>query len=127
MTRAGYTASEIQSTIDFLLSRRYLDDPTFARELARSRAERKHWGPLRIERRLRELGVEESNIEAALSYAFPEGQDDAAIAALTRFLGSKGPWARDERARAYRHLLSRGFSGEVAYRLVSGSDLEDTE
>ncbi|HSF15600.1 MAG TPA: regulatory protein RecX [Vicinamibacteria bacterium] len=127
MARAGYTGTEVQSTIDFLLSRGYLDDPTFARELARSRVERKQWGPLRIERRLRELGVEESNIEAALSYAFPDGQERAAIAALARFLGSKGQLARGERSRAYRHLLSRGFTGEVAYRLVSGEDLEHTE
>ena len=132
MTRAGYLADEIEQTLQYLRERRYVDDASFARDFARARAERRRWGPARIEQRLRLLRLSERHIETALRETFPDGERDNAVRALERFLETdRRPRSRlsgDKRkARAYRHLLARGFSPETAHELVTGRDFDDTE
>ncbi|MGH9391785.1 MAG: regulatory protein RecX [Vicinamibacteria bacterium] len=128
MARAGDCPQEIEATLSFLAERGYLNDAAFALEVARASAERKHWGPARIHQKLRSLDLSESDIEGALVESFPEGEEEAAAGrALERFSKRGGPGGERGRARAYRHLLGRGFSPEVAHRLVSTSDFGDTE
>ena len=86
MTRAGYLADEIEQTLQYLRERRYVDDASFARDFARARAERRRWGPARIEQRLRLLRLSERHIETALRETFPDGERDNAVRALERFL-----------------------------------------
>jgi SOS response regulatory protein OraA/RecX len=128
MSRRGYSTREIVSALEYLHERRYLNDAAFAREVARSSAERKHWGPARIEQKLKSLQLSVEDIESALSESFPEGREEAAARrALERFAKRGRPGEEGFRARAYRHLLGRGFSPEVAHRLVSSRDFGDTE
>jgi SOS response regulatory protein OraA/RecX len=128
MSRAGYSPQEIEATLSFLRERKYLNDAAFALEVARASAERKHWGPARIHQKLKALRLSESDIEIALVQSFPEGEEEAsARRALEKFSKRGGPGGERGRARAYRHLLGRGYSPEVAHRLVSTSDFEDTE
>jgi regulatory protein len=129
MTRAGYHADEIAETLQFLRERRYVDDRAFARDLACARAERHRWGPARIEQRLRALGLAANHIDAALSEAFPEGERKNAVKELERFLTTdrRKLSAEKRKARAYRHLLARGFTPETAHELVTARDFEDTE
>jgi SOS response regulatory protein OraA/RecX len=113
MTRAGYDGEEIERTLGFLRERRYLDDRTYARDFARNRNQHRLWGPARIEARLRALHLSE---------------EESARRALDRFLRHpRTGLSREKRmAKAYRHLLTRGFSPSVAHRLVSSPDFEDT-
>ncbi len=132
MTRAGYQVDEIEQTLQYLRERRYVDDASFARDFSRARAERRRWGPARIEQHLRLLRLSEKHIEAALSLTFPDGEGDHAERALERFLETdRRPRTRlsgdKRRARAYRHLLARGFAPETAHELVTGRDFDDTE
>jgi len=128
MARAGYSLQDIETTVLFLAERGYLNDAAFAAEVARANAERKHWGPARIQQKLRSLDLSDSDIEAALVQSFPEGEEEAAARrALERFGRRGGPGGERARARAYRHLLGRGFSPEVAHRLVSTWNFGDTE
>jgi SOS response regulatory protein OraA/RecX len=128
MSRAGYSAKEIESTLAFLHERHYLNDGAFAREVARASAERKHWGPARIEQKLKALHLSQDDIEQALSESFPAGEEEAAAKrALERFAKRVAQGGEAFRARAYRHLLGRGFSPEVAHRLVSSRNFGDTE
>jgi SOS response regulatory protein OraA/RecX len=128
MVRAGYTPREIEETLDFLRTRRYLDDESFALSLARSSSERKLWGPGRIERKLRDLKLPSRDIESALREVFPDGETEAAAKALEKFLAKPRRDSGDRlRARAYRHLCARGFAPAVAYRLVSTGVFGDTE
>jgi SOS response regulatory protein OraA/RecX len=127
MSRAGYSSTEIESTLAFLHERSYLNDSSFAREVARASADRKHWGPARIEQKLLALRFSREDIDQALSESFPEGEEEkAAKRALARFAKRAKEGGNAFRARAYRHLLGRGFSPEVARRLVSSRDFEDT-
>jgi SOS response regulatory protein OraA/RecX len=128
MARAGYSPQEIEATLSFLSERGYIDDAAFALDVARAGAERKHWGPARIQQKLRSLDLSDGDIEAALGQSFPEGAELAAARrALERFRRRGGPGGERERARAYRHLVGRGFSPEVAHRLVSAWNFGDTE
>jgi len=128
MARAGYSPEQIEVTFSFLVERGYLNDAAFARDVARASAERKHWGPARIHQKLKSLHLSENDIEGALVESFPEGEEEAAARrALERFRKRGGPGGARGRARAYRHLLGRGFSPEVAHRLVSTLDFGDTE
>jgi regulatory protein len=132
MTRAGYQADEIEQTLDYLRERRYVDDATFARTFCQASAERRGWGPARIEQRLRLLQLSESHIEAALEDTFPDGELKNAKRALEQLLVTDrrrlSRLAGDKRkARVYRHLLARGFSPETAHELVTGPNFEDTE
>jgi SOS response regulatory protein OraA/RecX len=128
MSRAGYSRQEIESTLAFLHERNYLNDAAFARDVARASAERKHWGPARIEQKLKALLLSSDDIDQALSESFPAGEEEAAARrALERFAKRGRPGGEGFRARAYRHLLGRGFSPEVAHRLVSSPDFGDTE
>jgi len=128
MSRAGYSPEEIDSALAFLADRGYLNDAAFALDVARASAERKNWGPARIQQKLKSLHLSESDIEGALVESFPEGEEEAlATRALEKFRKRGGPGGERGRARAYRHLLSRGFSPEVAHRLVTSSVFEDTE
>lgn len=129
MTRAGYSADDIAQTLDYLRERSYVDDAAFARDFARTHAERRRWGPARIADRLRLLRLADNHIEAALAEAFPSGERDAAEQALERFLETDRRRLSPDRrkARAYRHLLTRGFLPETAHELVTGHDFEDTE
>jgi SOS response regulatory protein OraA/RecX len=128
MARAGYSPQEIEDALSFLAERGYLNDAAFALEVARAGAERKHWGPARIQQKLRSLDLSESDIEQALVQSFPEGEEEAAARRALEKLGRRGvPGGERGRARAYRHLVGRGFSPEVAHRLVSTWDFGDTE
>jgi SOS response regulatory protein OraA/RecX len=128
MERAGFSPQEIESAVCFLLERGYLNDATFAREVARASASRKHWGPARIEQKLKSLHLAESHIAEAIQESFPEGEEEAAARrALERFSQRGRGGGERGRARAYRHLLGRGFSPEVVHRLVSTADFEDTK
>jgi regulatory protein len=128
MARAGYSPQEIDATLAFLAERGYLNDAAFAIDIARASAERKHWGPARIHQKLKSLDLSETDIEGALVESFPEGEEEAsARRALERFQRRGGPGGERGRARAYRHLLGRGFSPEVVHRLVTALDFGDTD
>jgi len=129
MARAGYSPADVAEAVAYLHSRHYLDDAAFARDFARARAERKGWGPARIEQRLRALRLSEPHIAAAISATFAAGEHEAAETVLARFLhtGKRSAPAEKRRASAYRHLLSRGFAPEIAHELVTRHDFGDTE
>jgi regulatory protein len=130
MERAGYPSTEITATLAKLKAWRYVDDRAFAGAFARSAAERKHWGPSRVARALKERGLSEQDIEQSLSEAFPDGEQRTLDEALARFRRSdhrRGD-AEQKKARAYRHLLARGFSPEaILQALGNEKDIEENE
>jgi len=87
-----------------------LSDGRFADIYARGRFER-GFGPLRIEAELRERGVAQALIEAALADYAAYWRDSACRQRHKRF-GRQAPREFGERARQMRFLQQRGFSGE---------------
>jgi regulatory protein len=125
--RAGCPAADIESTLAFLRERRYLDDDAFAQSFARSAALRKGWGPLRIARALAERRVAAGSRAAALAEVFPGGEEEALMRALGRFRRRSPASMADERgrARAYRHLLAKGFAPEAIHSVLERSARDD--
>jgi regulatory protein len=130
MERAGYPTAEIAATLDKLKAWRYVDDRAFAGAFARGAAERKHWGPSRVARALRERGLSEQDIEQSLTEAFSEGEKGVLEEALARFRRNDHRRGDEEqkKARAYRHLLARGFSpGAILQALGDEKNIEENE
>lgn len=93
----------------------YLDDARYAIRFVCDRRLLDGWGPLRIERRLRELGVDRTEIDAALERGNDEQSElEAALAQLRRRFPERPQTMRDGR-RAVEMLMRRGYGREIAY------------
>jgi len=115
LARRGYACREVAAVIDRLRAARYLDDADFARTWVSLRAHRGAAAPARLARELREKGVAEAEIAAALR-ALQEEWDPAEAAgqAARRKLKSlQGIPAAAARRRLAAFLDRRGFSSEV--------------
>lgn len=95
----------------------YLDDARFATQFADDRRRLDAWGGDRIERRLRELGVDRELITAALAGQDGAGELEAAVALLRRRFPVV-PESDRERDRALGLLVRRGYELELAYDAI---------
>ena len=95
----------------------YLDDARFAAQFADDRRRLDAWGSDRIERRLRELGVDRELIAAALAGQDGAGELEAAVALLRRRFPAV-PESDRERDRALGLLVRRGYELELAYDAI---------
>ena len=95
----------------------YLDDARYAERFAEDRRRLDGWGSDRIARRLRELGVDQEAIEAAVAAQDPEAELTAALELLRRRC-RQPPSTRTERDRALGILIRRGYSPELALDAV---------
>ncbi len=136
LARREYPEADIDAAIERLSSRGYLDDARLAIEVARIRARRGGYGPARIRLDLRRRRFGGASIGAALSAAFPEGEEDRAAArALARFARREAPperplpdpdgaWSdrpdpvRKWQQRQFRRLVNRGFSPTAARKAL---------
>jgi regulatory protein len=91
----------------------YLNDARYAERFAEDRRRLDAWGSDRIARRLRELGVDQESIEAAVGAQDPEEELDAARELLRRRCPTP-PTNRAERDRALGILIRRGYAPELA-------------
>ena len=94
----------------------YLDDERFAGRFAEDRRALDHWGTERIERRLRELGIERE-LAAAAAAAGEDGELDSAVALLARRFPSPPREERDLN-RALGLLVRRGYELELAHDAI---------
>lgn len=108
LTRKGYDALTTTQVIEDLRETGLVSDQRFAEAFVRGHAARGH-GPVRIRYELRELGVANELIEAALGaedFDWPE----LALKVRQRKFGERAPKAYAERAKQMRFLQYRGFS-----------------
>jgi len=107
LTRKGYASDVVAEVVIELIDERLLDDTRYAGSLVRQLAGRGQ-GPARIRQELREAGLRDEQVVAALD----EGPDWHALAAEVRQrkFGAEKPTDWPERARQMRFLQYRGFS-----------------
>ena len=104
----------------------YLDDARYAERFAEDRRRLDGWGSDRIARRLRELGVDQEAIDAAVAAQDPEAELAAALELLRRRCPAP-PAMRAERDRALGILVRRGYAPELALEALrrhAGGDSE---
>lgn len=110
----GVGEAEATHAIATLTEQGYLDDERFARCFAEDRRTLDHWGAERIERRLRELGIECELAAREAAAAGPDGELDGALALLERRFPAPPETGRDLN-RALGLLVRRGYELELAH------------
>ncbi len=127
--------ADVKTVLARLRENRYLDDARYAQEFARHRAKHRRQGRFRIARELRDRGVADAHIEAALDAVFAETDEAALVRArIKRKLAQiRGPIDQRKAASLYSGLLRAGFSGEViraelrAARIEAAAELTELE
>ncbi len=112
---AGESA-EIETVLDELEARGWLSESRVTEQLIHAR--RSRFGARKIERDLRDRGVSEEAVAAALP-KLKEGELEAARGVWQRKFGRQ-PNAQAERARQIRFLQGRGFELEVIFKVIRG-------
>jgi regulatory protein len=103
----------IDEVVGELQEQGYLDDAGYAQRFADDRRRLDGWGPERIERRLRALGIGGEELAAALDRD-PGGELDAALALLRRRFPEPPATPRDAQ-RALGMLVRKGYGLELAH------------
>ncbi|WP_297526585.1 regulatory protein RecX [Thiohalobacter sp.] len=110
LRQRGRPEALVAQVLDELVEARLLSDARFAEQYVHSRAGR-GYGPVRIRAELRERGVSEADIEAALEAAEADWGQLAEAARRKRF-GQALPEDFPTRARQMRFLQNRGFDAD---------------
>lgn len=119
LSQLGFPHKSIDTTLEKLRSLKLLDDESFARGWVRARAEGRGYGPLRIERELRQKGIARSVIQEVVRETFGrnEGKEKARGLLEKRFRG-KDLGDRKILNRAVAFLQRRGYHSSVIAELV---------
>ena len=115
-----------------LRERAYLDDARYALDYARSHAQSRRQGRFRIARELRNRGVPDRHIDAAIEAVFAETDESALIRSrLKRRLAHvRGPLDQRKIASLYASLLRAGFSADAVrseIRAVTRASVPNSE
>ncbi len=121
----GFPQKSVDTTLEKLRSLSLLNDEAFARDWARGRAEGRGYGPLRIERELRQKGIAKSVIQEVVKETFgrQEGKERARALLEKRFRG-KDLSDRKILHRAISFLQRRGYRSSVIAEVL-GQPLSD--
>ncbi len=107
-----HPSDDVDAAIAHLLETRALDDGRVARAFARTSANVKGRGRLRVMRELSQMGIAKEVIGEALAEVFGELDERSLIArALQKKMrGTPKAMTRAENARLYQYLTRQGFS-----------------
>lgn len=122
LASAAESEDELNAVLDTLQSQHLLSDQRFARQRVVAKARR--FGDARLKQDLRQCGVADDDIVAAL----PEGGDEAerCHAVWARKFGSL-PQTQAERGKQMRFLQYRGFSSEAIRQTMRRGAAGDDE
>jgi regulatory protein len=116
LERNDVEAPLVDEVLDELRTGGYVDDAGYATRFAEDRRNLDGWGADRIERRLRELGVDRAHIAAALAAG-----DHDELAAATALLARRYPVPPQEPRdleKALGFLVRKGFDLELAHDAI---------
>ena len=112
--QAGFSPKIVASTLEKLRSLKLIDDEVFARSFAHARIENRGYGPLRLERELRQKGVAKALVARLIEETFARsgGKERARSLLERRFRGKDLSEAKNLR-RAVGFLRRRGYRDAV--------------
>ena len=119
LAQLGFSQSTVQGAVKKLLSLNLLNDGNFARAWALSRVEGRGYGPLRVERELRQKGIAKDLIGRVLDETFgsQQGKDRARALLEKRFHGKDLSDAKNLR-RAVSFFQRRGYRDAVIAEIL---------
>ncbi len=117
----GFSENSTDETIAFLEDNDYINDPRFAMQFGRSRINNKKLGKLRLERELRDKGLEASIIEQTLNTLYEEYDESklAMACAKKKLESSSSSDIEKQRGQLARFLDRKGFHSSIVYQLVT--------
>jgi regulatory protein len=121
-----YPPDAVENVLAKLLALKYLNDESFARDWALSRAQNQGYGPKRIEQELRAKGIDQTTTHEIVRETFQEEDEETCAKRLLtrRFKGQNLKNAQVMR-RAAAFLQRRGYGSKVIFDLLRLSIDED--
>lgn len=117
----GYAEVVIEETISFLHRYNYISDERYAKALANDSVKFKKQGKQKIKMKLRQKGVNEEDIEKALSEV--DEQDE--LEAIEKLLVTKKPYYEKRsknqfelKGKLFQFLMGRGFSTDTIKKVL---------
>ena len=125
LVRKGYAKAAADEAVTSLVASGLISDGEFARHFARTRARRFRYGPARLARDLRRLGIERGEAERAVRAALEdEGVEAVELLreAAARKLATLTDLDLDTRRRRLKtYLLRRGFAAADVVAVVKAA------
>ena len=115
----GMAAADVESVIAELSDRGFLDSARYAGCFARDKVKFAAWGRLKIRAALAAKRIPSAQIAEALASIDDEEYLEALHRAARAKVASLDLSLRDDRAKLFRHLLSRGFEPDAVTRIVN--------
>jgi len=117
----GFSTSALDETLALLEDNNYINDPRFALKFGRSRIENKKVGKIRLERELKDKGLESQIISKALNSLYEEydEREIAIVCAKKKLESFSLNDIEKERGRLARFLERKGFSSSLVYQVVT--------
>lgn len=115
----GMAAADVESVIAELSDRGFLDSARYAGCFARDKVKFTAWGRLKIRAALAAKRIPSAQITEALATIDDEEYLEALHRAARAKVASLDLSLRDDRAKLFRHLLSRGFEPDAVTRIVN--------
>ena len=121
LTQLGFPQTTVEATLERLRSLNLLNDETFARDWAMTRATNHGYGLQRIARELRQKGISESLMVPILQETFAEqGERERAKALLEKKFKDQDLSDLRVLRRASDYLHRRGYSDSIIAELFKG-------
>ena len=116
----GFDKDVVSMAVEDLKGLGLIDDRGYALELARSKIKNRLWGINKVKCVLAEKGVQKEVIEDIVSEIRKEFDDEAVIKkALKKWAEKNRVGGAKDKARAFRHLLSKGFQTSLVYKVLN--------
>lgn len=122
LTQKGFSEEIVHEVIEGFKKKSFLDDKKFAKLWVESRMTLRPKGAFLLRQELEEKGIEQDIIETALGQAKQEYNEEeiAKNLAIARLKTFGKIHKLKAKKRIFDFLRRRGFSSEVAYRVIKG-------
>ncbi|MEO6694606.1 MAG: RecX family transcriptional regulator [Ignavibacteria bacterium] len=116
----------IDKIIKLLEDQKYIDDSSFAKLFLESKIRSKPLGKRLLQIKLFEKGIDKETAENMLKENYSEEKElESAIKLYRKYSGKvKAKDSADKKQKCYRYLISRGFSFEIAGKVVNVEENE---
>ncbi len=117
LAKKGFIRKEIDETIDWLKSKKYLGDESYARAYVQSILRQKLVGKAWLKQKLQQKKIASITIDKVLASELPASKEkELAKQAATQWKKSHSRYAEDS-GRLGRFLLSRGFASYIVQEI----------
>lgn len=120
LTAAEFEKHDVEAAADWCHEQGFLNETRFAESTSRRLGAK--YGTQRVAHTLRQKGVAENEVSAAVS-TLKENEPERARALWTRKFGRVAESA-DEKSKQIRYLQSRGFNFAVIKQVITGADAD---